>query len=288
MSAQRQTQQAQFPPAQPAYILRGHRAQIHALQFLRENSRLLTGDADGIIILWDLAIKRPKAVWKAHSGGILGLGVWTDDRIISHGRDGKLNVWQLRLEDEDGLSKELPVEESTKGDWRQPWILHSVQVHTLNFCAFAMCKSENESILIATPAANEGLTVIQELPSEKPRYLVPPAETGKTGMVMALRMLVVEQALHVVTGYESGLTSVQRLKSGTEHSWETISTCNPHTQPILSLDILPESGVYFTSGADAIVAMASLKASSGKGAIKQSATKHSGQQMRAIGMRTGA
>lgn len=278
MSAQRQIQQAQLPAAQPAYILRGHRAQVHALQFLRDNSRLLTGDADGIIILWNLAIKRPKAVWKGHMGGILGLGVWTNDKIISHGRDGKLNVWQLHIEDEDALSKKLPVEESTKGDWKSPWILHSVQVHTLNFCAFAMCKSENDSVLIATPAANEGLTVIHELPSENPRYLVPPSEAGKTGMVMALRMLVVEQALHVVTGYESGLTSVQRLQPGTEHSWETISACRPHTQPILSLDILPASGVYFTSGADAIVAMASLTPSSSKEALKQNATKHSGQQ----------
>jgi WD40 repeat protein len=279
MSAQRQIQQSQLPPAQPSYILRGHKAQIHALQFLHGNSRLLSGDADGVIVLWDTTIKRPKAVWKGHAGGILGFSVWADDKIISHGRDGKLNVWQLRATDEDGLSTELPVEQAVERDWKQPWLLHSLQVHTLNFCAFAMCEIEDgNGILVATPAANEGFTVIHELPLEKAKHLVPPAETGKTGLVMALRMTLLDGVLHVVTGYESGLTSVQRLKSGTEHNWETISVCKPHTQPILSLDISPNSAVYFTSGADAVIAMSSLRPSHEREPLKTDATKHSGQQ----------
>lgn len=240
---------------------------------------MLTGDAEGIIILWDLAIKRPAAVWRAHTGGVLGIGLWNDSTIITHGRDGKLNAWQLRLEDEDSMSKGLPVEESTKGDWKQPWSLHSLQVHTLNFCAFAMCHApDTKSILVGTPAANEGLVVIHELPSEKVRHLVPPAEAGKTGMVMVLRMLFMSGALHVVTGYESGLTSVQRLKPGTEHSWETISSCQPHTQPILSLDLSLDSGVYYTSAADANIATACLTRTNSKDPIKLNATKHAGQQ----------
>ncbi|KIW01836.1 uncharacterized protein PV09_06687 [Verruconis gallopava] len=279
MTAQRQIQQSQLPPAQPAYILRGHKAQIHALQFLRGNSRLLSGDADGIIIIWDVSIKRPKAVWKGHAGAILGFAVWSDDQIISHGRDGKLNVWQIRENDENYLSRELPVEENTEGDWKQPWLLHSLQVHTLNFCAFSMCRTQTgDGILVATPAANEGCTVIHELPSEQAKYLLPPAETGKTGMVMALRILFFEDRLHVVTGYESGLTSVQRLKAGADHDWETTSICKPHTQPILSLDVLPNSGVYFTSGADAIIASVSLRATNERKPLKVNNTKHSGQQ----------
>lgn len=65
-----------LPPAQPDYVLRGHTAQIHCVQFLRRNLRLLTGDADGWVVLWNLAIKRPVAVWKAHEGSVLGLGSW--------------------------------------------------------------------------------------------------------------------------------------------------------------------------------------------------------------------
>lgn len=69
-------QSSTLPPAQPDYVLRGHAAQIHCVHFLRQNLRLLTGDADGWVILWNLAIKRPVAVWKAHGGSVLGLGSW--------------------------------------------------------------------------------------------------------------------------------------------------------------------------------------------------------------------
>jgi len=69
-------QSSTLPPAQPDYVLRGHTAQIHCVHFLRQNLRLLTGDADGWVILWHLAIKRPLAVWKAHGGSVLGLGSW--------------------------------------------------------------------------------------------------------------------------------------------------------------------------------------------------------------------
>lgn len=72
-----------LPPAQPAFILRGHSAQIHAIHFTQENTRLLTADADGWIVSWNLSFKRPVAVWRAHSNAILGLGTWGSDRIIT-------------------------------------------------------------------------------------------------------------------------------------------------------------------------------------------------------------
>jgi WD40 repeat protein len=72
-----------LPPAQPGYILRGHAAQIHSVTFIRANSRLVTGDADGWIVIWSLATKRPVSVWKAHEGAILGLAAWGHDRLIT-------------------------------------------------------------------------------------------------------------------------------------------------------------------------------------------------------------
>lgn len=59
------------PPATPIYILRGHAAAIHALQIFNQNLRLVSGDADGWIVVWDLIFKRPVAVWKAHEGAVL-------------------------------------------------------------------------------------------------------------------------------------------------------------------------------------------------------------------------
>lgn len=73
-----------LPPAQPAFVLRGHAAQIHALHFTKGNARLLTADADGWIVSWNLAFKRPVAVWRAHGGAILGVGSWGYDRVITY------------------------------------------------------------------------------------------------------------------------------------------------------------------------------------------------------------
>jgi WD40 repeat protein len=70
-------------PAQPVYILRGHSASIHAVLFIRSNSRLITADAEGWIVLWNVSTRRPVAVWKAHEASILGAAPWGDDRIIT-------------------------------------------------------------------------------------------------------------------------------------------------------------------------------------------------------------
>ena len=77
-------QSSSLPPAQPSYIFRGHTAQIHALHFARRNLALLSGDADGWVVLWDVPIKRARAVWKPHDGPILGLGYWDEDKIITY------------------------------------------------------------------------------------------------------------------------------------------------------------------------------------------------------------
>jgi len=79
-------QSSELPPAQPDYVLRGHTAQIHCVHFLRQNSRLLTGDADGWVVLWNFAVKRPVAVWRAHGGSVLGVGSWGagEENIITY------------------------------------------------------------------------------------------------------------------------------------------------------------------------------------------------------------
>ena len=71
------------PPPQPAYVLRGHAAQIHAVQFSPSNCHLLTGDADGYIVSWSLTSKRPVASWKAHESAVLGLAWLGEDLVIS-------------------------------------------------------------------------------------------------------------------------------------------------------------------------------------------------------------
>ena len=72
-----------LPPPQPAFILRGHSVEVHAVHFTPENRRLLSGDADGWVVSWNLAWKRPAASWKAHSKAVVGLTSWGHDRVIT-------------------------------------------------------------------------------------------------------------------------------------------------------------------------------------------------------------
>ena len=75
-----------LPPLQPIYILRGHTAAIHAVRFFRANTRLVTADADGWVIIWGVTTKRPIAVWKAHSSALLGVSPWGEHRLITYVR----------------------------------------------------------------------------------------------------------------------------------------------------------------------------------------------------------
>jgi ASTRA-associated protein 1 len=48
-------------------------------------------------------------------------------------------VWKIRRRDEDLLGKGLPVEAERDSGGRTPWLLHSLSVNALNFCAFSLC-----------------------------------------------------------------------------------------------------------------------------------------------------
>lgn len=287
-----------LPPAQPAFILRGHSAQVHALHFTHGNTRLLTADAEGWIVSWNLAIKRPVAVWKAHDEAILGIGSWGSDRIITHGRDHKLLVWQLGLADEPAMDRTLPVD-ATPTSRKQPWLLHAFPVNTLNFCAFAMCRDGIPQvissvkvlkdkdvpcpILIAVPnTMDSGGIDIYQLPSEHRAAGINADRSITTGMVMALNILAESTRIQVAAGYESGHTMVF-VQNDPGAPFQKLYSANPHTQPVLSMTIAPSKDHYITSSADAILAKHPLPL--GKSIwntelkpLKVMQTKHSGQQ----------
>lgn len=148
----------------PSHILRGHKAQVHALCFVRRNERLLSGDADGFVVVWDITTLRPTAVWRPHDNAILGIRPWGPDRIITHGRDHKLAVWQLAPADEAGLSTRLPLDETTEPR-QAPWLLHMIEVNTMNFCSFASLPDPDPAddaapgLLVAVPNTLESESV---------------------------------------------------------------------------------------------------------------------------------
>ncbi|KAK8143491.1 hypothetical protein G3M48_007165 [Beauveria asiatica] len=245
----------------PVNILRGHKSQIHAAAFVRGNDRLATGDADGYVMLWDLAIMRPKAVWRAHQSAILAIRGWGNDKIITHGRDHRLVVWQLRAEDEEILSSATPLEQT--GDVPpQPWMLHVLDVNTMNFCAFAGCPNtpganatladdSSASILVALPNTLLAESIdIFELPSQKRIHTVKPG--GKHGMAMTLAILYKEKHLVLVAGLENGMCSVFVLRENT-NDWITTYRGQPHSQPVLSLDADSRGSYFISSAADALI-----------------------------------
>ncbi|KAK0742129.1 WD40-repeat-containing domain protein [Apiosordaria backusii] len=258
-------------PPQPKAILRGHRTAVQVAAFVRNNERLLTGDSEGFVIAWDLTIMRPKAVWQAHTESILGIEGWGTDRIITHGRDNRLIVWRLAAEDEQFLSTTLPLDPAPEvRPW--PWMIHSLEVNSLNFCAFSYCPASPkigpvtaaDEILLAVPApkiSSESINIIH-LPSCTVKHTVkPPALTSgqdahkASGMAMSLSLFhhPATHYLTLITAYERGSVAVVQLGPNSS-TWTMTYVSTPHNHPILSVDVSPDKSFFLSSGSDGIIA----------------------------------
>ncbi|GES64821.1 WD repeat protein [Aspergillus terreus] len=298
------------PPATPIYILRGHASPIHGLHIFHQNLRLISGDADGWVVVWNLVSKRPIASWKAHDGALLEVKGFSPDvgttEVYTHGRDHKLRVWRFRAHDEQTLDKRLPVDiagqtQSPSTAPSQPWLRHSLPVNALNFCAFAMVSiaadaesSTPPATLIAVPnALNSGAIDLFHLPSERRVCTIPADTTVQTGMVMAVQLVLAPAGeLSVAAAYEDGHVAVFGCRgalrekdfsrgSTTVWEWEKLYFCRPHTQPVLSIDVVPAGVEFISSAADALLVKHPIPplGSTGQGGpLKQVDTKHSGQQ----------
>ncbi|KAJ5946843.1 hypothetical protein N7454_003682 [Penicillium verhagenii] len=319
------THQAPSGPATPVYILRGHGAPIHALDFFSQNLRLVSGDANGWIVIWDLVSKRPVTVWKAHAGAVLEVKGFDDGTggtlIYTHGRDHKLCVWNIRAGDEDFLDKSLPVDvaEGRASEKRaQPWLLHSLPVNALNFCAFSMTSvqipvdsssdnaqtgqsSMTKNILFAVPnALDSGGIDIFHLPSELRLTTIASDPAVKTGMVMAVNIFVASSGdVYVASAYEDGHVMVFAHKGplattdferenilSKPWKWERLYASRPHSQPVLSIDVSPKRDCFISSSADALIIKHPVPTIEDipvinykeETPLKTMNTKHSGQQ----------
>ena len=176
-------------------------------------------------------------------------------KFYRHGRDHRLRVWQLAESDFENLDTRLPVEGGHGYKRMEPWLLHSLAVNALNFCAFAICydqgKSEDSSpasmldsptpdsnghsadeiaslsprpesahrpvIIAVSNALDSGAIDLFHLPSERRVSTLPADKDTKTGMVMALSLSKHPSngLLMVVSGYESGHAMVHLQQSST-------------------------------------------------------------------------
>jgi ASTRA-associated protein 1 len=82
-----------------------------------------------------------------------------------------LIVWKLAATDEVSLSIALPLEDVAEPR-PQPWLVHLLEVNTMNFCSFAACVSRPipeaaaEELLIAVPNTLASEAVRLPLPIE--------------------------------------------------------------------------------------------------------------------------
>lgn len=140
---------------------------------------------------------------------------------------------------------------------KQPWLLHTLIVNAINFCSFASLPSftlsfpdsgiGTEELLIATPGVQDGSINVTSFPAETRIATIPAPKGTSTGMLMAIGLYYAEgknetEKLTVIGGYESGHATVfQRNATGL---WECLYSHKAHSQPVLSLAILPAPALY--------------------------------------------
>ncbi|CAF9941810.1 MAG: ASTRA complex subunit [Alectoria fallacina] len=123
---------------------------------------------------------------------------------------------------------------------------------------------------------------IYQLPSEHRAAGINADKFITTGMVMALNILAESTKIQVAAGYESGHTMVF-VQHDPGAPFQKLYSANPHTQPVLSINIAPSKDHFITSSADAIIAKHPLPIcksiwNTELKPLKVIQTKHSGQQ----------
>lgn len=74
-------------------------------------------------------------------------------------------------------------------------------------------------------------------------------------MAMSLAVFHHLERLTLIGAFENGYASVHQLSSSTAAgTWVMTYRSQAHSQPVLSLDVRPDMGCFFTSSADAIIA----------------------------------
>ncbi|KAG4304034.1 hypothetical protein PORY_002557 [Pneumocystis oryctolagi] len=267
---------------QPVYVFRGHEAQISYVYFFKKNENLATCDANGWIIIWDTFTRRPIIVWKAHLESILTCYYWSNSYFITHGRDNKIYVWQLKFKDKEDSKIYLPIDQ--KKEWQiKPWLVYSLNIDSLNYCSFAVCDKEvqvKDDIFLAVSNSNKNQLIdIYDLPNCQIVYSGIGSTKEATGIVMSLciyyRQELSHKTLEVSAGFESGHVGVFTFSQSLK-LWETRHLFKIHTGPVISIHCDPLYSFLISSGADSFVVKYFL--TSNQNNVLKFRTRHIGQQ----------
>ena len=248
-------------PAPEPIVLRGHGGDVQCVAFatLGGVECLLSGDSNGDVVAWDLALRRPLWRLAAHppSSGVLSVeampggassgpgdaserGETSTTRVLTQGRDGTLKCWR-----------------ASGADAPSPDPAWSVTSGSFHFCRFAAwCRDAAEGTLRALAVVGAETSAVDVLavregdaPDEPPScartFRVPTSddaggETGKLGTVMACAFVTPFEALRnnsallLVVGYEEGtvaLWDARDLENDEEEEEEKIAS-KVSTEPL--------------------------------------------------------
>ncbi|KAG5359551.1 ASTRA-associated protein 1 [Yarrowia sp. C11] len=236
----------------PVALLRGHSHPVTSLRF--HKASLVSGDENGWVFWWSLVTRRPLAVWKAHHEAILSL-VWMDEtHLLTQGRDDKLYVWRLELDDQgkSGLSVKPPnslVSGDDSDAHPQPWKTYSLTVNSLNFCQVAW----NSGLLAKPDLDSSDKVELLEWTDGAFRVvwndIYPHINGVKTGIVMDLHI----KDKKLIVGYEGGAVAVFDISDRNRYTPVLNYYVVSHVQPVLSVRAHPIKNEFVSSSADSLI-----------------------------------
>ncbi|GAA5985103.1 hypothetical protein JCM10908_002524 [Rhodotorula pacifica] len=130
-------------PLAPAYILRAHAAPVSCLTFSQCGRFLYSGDTDGYVAVWHLRSFRPRYMWKAHEGGVLGLAE-LEGGLLSQGRDNLIHLYRFPSSEHATTTAAVPAAATSVPSPSRPspefengpaW---SLDTNAMNFCRMSV------------------------------------------------------------------------------------------------------------------------------------------------------
>ncbi|KAJ2781607.1 Astra associated protein 1 Asa1 [Coemansia interrupta] len=232
---------------QPDFVFRGHQAAVNSVRFFGDDRFLVSGDQDGVLIVWNMLLKRQLAQVKdAHSAAILSVCGVGDSTVITQGRDNKLKVWEL---DATEFSGSLD-------------LVQSIDVDSINFCKFGYCVSDKTVWITALSDAGSGSAFLYGLENKKKigfsigrRTRMKTSADGREDSPMCLKMeAIADRRFKLLVAYES--TVLQCFEISVDTSLDTCtakctgSVTTDHDEPIMSLDYDTQQHLVYTCAAD--------------------------------------
>lgn len=224
------------PPPDPTYILRGLGASVTALDFSNvtgSQQKLLSGDSTGLINIWNLSTKRSETTLNGHNNtSILKVQYLSDDKILSHGRDGRVQIWCLQ----EGRSK----------------ITDTLEVSDVGFCKCEILnyKNKDEFYIIASGQDQSQIDVIDLKNKQVFKKFIPDCKKS-LGMCMCLKIVRVQDGMDVIlAGYENGSLLAWDLQTS-----NIIDELKVHSEPVMCLDFDSSSLRGVTGSADNMFAV---------------------------------